>query len=202
MTLTIYAVGDIMLGEQPLCYNFGVKSVIKNKGVGYLFRDVKNIFKDGDIVFGNLEAPISNETNKSGFEANFFRADPSIVNGLKSANFNALSVANNHIMEHGEKAFVSTVKSLKENSIIAVGVANKTEIIEVNGFKVALMAYSFIEDFINNAMYNKISSERKILEDVKDIKNSVDLVVLSLHWGYEYVPFPSPEQIEIGRRLV
>ena len=48
MTLTIYVVGDVMLGEQALCYNFGVKSVIKNKGADYLFKDVKNIFRDGE----------------------------------------------------------------------------------------------------------------------------------------------------------
>jgi poly-gamma-glutamate synthesis protein (capsule biosynthesis protein) len=202
MSLTIYAAGDIMLGEQPLCYNFGVKSVIKNKGVDYLFKDVKDILKTGDIVFGNLEAPISNHTDKKGFDANFFRAEPDVIKGLKNANFNVLSVANNHIMEHGEKAFLSTVTSLKENNITAVGVANKTEILEIDGFKIAIMAYSFVEDFINNSLYNKISSERKILDNIKNIRDSVDLVIVSLHWGYEYIPFPSPEQVEIGRKLI
>jgi poly-gamma-glutamate synthesis protein (capsule biosynthesis protein) len=202
MPLTIYAVGDVMLGEQPLCYNFGVKSIIKNKGVDYLFKYVKGIFKNGDIVFGNLEAPISNYTDNNGFEANFFRADPNVIEGLKNAHFNVLSVANNHIMEHGEKAFLSTVKSLKENNITSVGVANKTEILEIEGFKIAIMAYSFVDDFINNSLYNKISSERKILENIKNIRDSVDLIIVSLHWGYEYVPFPSPEQVEIGRKLI
>lgn len=202
MTLTIYAVGDIMLGEQSLCYNFGVKSIIKNKGVNYPFTDVKDIFKNGDIVFGNLEAPISNYTDKKGFEANFFRANPNVIKGLKSANFNVLSVANNHIMEHGDRAFLSTVSSLKEYNITPVGVANKTEILVIDGFKIGILAYSFIEDFIDNPKYNKINSEKKIREDVENIRDSVDLVILSLHWGYEYVPFPSPEQVEIGRKLI
>lgn len=202
MPLNIYAVGDIMLGEQALCYNFGVKSVIKNKGVDYLFTDVKDILKTGDIVFGNLEAQISNHTDKNGFDENFFRADPEVIEGLKNANFNVLSVANNHIMEHGEKAFLSTVNSLKENNITPVGVVNKPEILEIDSFKIAIMAYSLIEDFIDKTLYNKLSSERKILEDIKNIRDSVDLVILSLHWGYEYIPFPSPEQIEIGRKLI
>jgi poly-gamma-glutamate synthesis protein (capsule biosynthesis protein) len=202
MTLTIYAVGDIMLGEQPLCYGFGVKSVIKNKGVDYLFKYVKGIFKNGDIVFGNLEAPISNHTAKKGFEADFFRANPNVIKGLKNAHFNVLSVANNHIMEHGDRAFLSTVSSLKENNITPVGVANITEILEIDGYKIAILAYSFIDDFIDNPQYNKINSERKILGDIKSIRDSVDLVILSLHWGYEYVLFPSPEQVEIGRKLI
>lgn len=202
MTLTIYAVGDIMLGEQPLCAGFGVKSVIKDKGVDYLFNNVKNIFKDGDIVFGNLEAPISDYTDKKGLTANFFRAEPNVTNGLKNANFNVLSVANNHIMEHGGRAFLSTVSSLKENNITPVGIANKPEILEVNDYKIAIMAYSFIDDFIDETLYNKIGSYKKIVKDIKNIRDSADLVILSLHWGYEYVLFPSPEQVEIGRKLI
>lgn len=202
MSLTIYVVGDVMLGEQALCYNFGVKSVIKNKGADYLFKDVKDIFRNGDIVFGNLEAPISNHTDEKGFEANFFRAEPNVIGGLKNANFNVLSVANNHIMEHGERAFLSTVSLLKENNISPIGVANKTEILEIDGFKIAIIGYSFIEDFIHTSLYNKVGSVKKILEDITNIRNSVDLVILSLHWGYEYIPFPSPEQVEIGRKLI
>ena len=202
MNIEIYAVGDVMLGEQALCYNFGVKSTIKNKGVDYLFKDVRDILKTGDIVFGNLEAPISNKTNKNGFEANFFRAEPNVIGGLKNANFNVLSVANNHIMEHGDRAFLSTVSLLKENNITPVGVANKTEILEIDGFKIAIIGYSFIDDFISNHPYNKVSSDKGIREDIKNISDSVDLVILSLHWGYEYIHFPSPEQVEIGRRLI
>jgi poly-gamma-glutamate synthesis protein (capsule biosynthesis protein) len=202
MTLTIYAVGDIMLGEHPLRYNFGVGKIIKDKGINYLFKEIKNIFKDGDIVFGNLEAPISNYTDKKGFEANFFRANPNIIEGLKNANFNVLSVANNHIMEHGEKAFLSTVNTLRENNITPVGVKNRKDIFDFRGLKIAFLGYSFIEDFIDNSQYNKISSEEKVLSDIKNLRKQVDLILISLHWGYEYVPFPSPEQIEIGRKLI
>ncbi len=185
MTLTIYAVGDIMLGEQELCYNFGVKSIIKKKGVDYLFRNVEGIFKSGDIVFGNLEAPISNYTDKKGFEANFFRADPNVIEGLKNANFNVLSVANNHISEHGENAFQSTVNYLKNNNIIPVGVTNETEILEIKNFNIAVIAYSFIEDYYSyNSLYNKVNSGKKILEDIKkDSLDSLEPVPASFHYS-------------------
>ncbi|MHA1274866.1 MAG: CapA family protein [Promethearchaeota archaeon] len=205
MRLTIYAVGDIMLGEHPLCYKFGVKSIIKNKGVDYLFKNVKNIFKDGDIIFGNLEAPISNKSIKKGLERNFFRAEYNVIKGLKNANFNMLSIANNHIMEHGKNAFLSTVKILKKNHIIPVGNTSKIEIIKIKGYTIAFMAYSFIEEYISDPskpLYNKIDSEIRIFEDIKKIRNFVDLIIISLHWGYEYIYFPSPNQIEIGRKLI
>ena len=58
MKLKIYAVGDIMLGEQHLCNNFGVKDIIRKKGADFLFEEVSSLFMDADIVFGNLECSI------------------------------------------------------------------------------------------------------------------------------------------------
>lgn len=203
MSIKIYAVGDIMLGEQSLCYNFGVKSVIKNKGIDYLFKDVKDIFKNGDIVFGNLEAPISNYTDKNHYgTANFFLVDPNIIEVLKNANFNVLSIANNHITDHGDEAFWSTVNLLKKNNITPAGIINNIEILEIKGLRIAILAYSYIDDFVLSYLYNKVDSEKKIMEDIKNLRNICDKVIVSIHWGCEYIPFPSLEQIKIGRKLI
>lgn len=202
MALKIYAVGDIMLGEQPLCDNFGVSTVIKRRGPDYLFDNVRSLFNDGDIVFGNLECSIMNKDSANEEGPNFFCAEPDVVEGLINANFNVLSVANNHIMENKDVSFQNTVQLLKDNSIHPVGIANEIEIIDVKGYKIAFLAYSFIEDNIPNSGYNKIYSEEPILQDMQRIRSDVDLIIISLHWGYEYVPYPSPDQIRIGRKLV
>lgn len=191
-----------MLGEQHLCYKFGVKSVIANK-IDYFFNDIndiKNILKNADIVFGNLEAAISSYTINKGFESNFFLVEPNNIKEIED--FNVISVANNHIMEHGEIAFLSTIDILLKNDIIPVGCKNKIQILEKNGFRIAIMAYSCVDDFILDCNYNKIKSEKKIIEEIRKIRNNCDLVILSLHWGCEYVPFPSPGQIKMGRKLI
>ena len=202
MSLKIYAVGDIMLGEQPLCNNFGVSSVIKRKGPDYLFDSVRSLFNDGDIVFGNLECSVMSEDVSDERKPRFFCAGPAVIEGLKNANFNVLSVANNHIMENKDILFQNTVQLLRNNDIHPVGIANAIEMIDVKGYKIAFLAYSFIEDNIPNSGYNKIYSEEPILQDIQKIRSDVDLVIISLHWGYEYVPYPSPDQIRIGRKLV
>lgn len=202
MSLKIYAVGDIMLGEQPLCDNFGVSTVIKRRGPDYLFDNVRSLFNDGDIVFGNLECSIMNKDSANEEGPNFFCAEPDVVEGLINANFNVLSVANNHIMENKDVSFQNTVQLLRDSNIHPVGIANEIEIINVKGYKIAFLAYSFIEDNIANSSYNKIHSEGPILQDIKKIRSDVDVIIISLHWGYEYVPYPSPDQIRIGRKLI
>lgn len=200
--LKIYAVGDMMLGEQPLCNNFGVSRTIRQEGVDFLFNDVRSLFNGGDIVFGNLECSIMDESFVNGQESKFFCADPKIVEGLKNANFNVLSVANNHIMEHKEFMFQNTIRLLRRNSIHPVGISNDFEIISYKEYKIAFMAYSFIDDNISNPCYNKIHSEESIIQDIRKIRSLVDIVIISVHWGSEYVPYPSPEQVRMGREIV
>ena len=40
------------------------------------------------------------------------------------------------------------------------------------------------------------------MEDVVELRKQVDCVVVSLHWGYEYVEYPSPRQQAFARKLV
>jgi len=202
MKLKIYAVGDIMLGEQHLCNNFGVKKIIQKNGADFLFKEVSPIFKDGDLVFGNLECSIMDGTLVSNKEPVFFCAEPDAINGLKFARFNVLSVANNHIMEHGQKNFQNTIQILKNNGIIPVGIRKKIDVLNIKGWKIAFLAYSFIEDNIVDGCFNKVQSEEVIIEDVQKVKPISDLIIVSLHWGCEYIPYPSPDQIQIGRNLV
>lgn len=202
MSLKIYAVGDIMLGEQPLCNNFGVKKIIQKNGVDFLFEDVTPLFSDGDIVFGNLECSFMDSNSNEGKKPFFFCADPDIVKGLKNAHFNVISVANNHIMENGREHFIHTIKILKENEIRPVGIRKKHDLINIKGHTIAFLAYSFIEDFIADNCYNKVQSEKTIIEDIQNVKPISDLIIVSLHWGCEYVPYPSPDQIQIGRNIV
>lgn len=200
--LTIFSVGDIMLGNQNLCYGFGVKEVIEKKGVDFLFDNVRYIFKNGDIVFGNLEAPISSTTNKMGFDAKLFSCDPQVITGIKNSYINALSVANNHIMQHGEEAYFSTINILNENKIIPIGIKKEIKILKIKDFNIALVGYSFIEDNVNVCLYNKTTSVDTITSDISKVKDLVDLVIVSVHWGSEYIHYPSPNQVKIGRELI
>ena len=202
MKLEIFAVGDIMMGEQHLCNNSGVKTVIQNNGPDFLFREVSPLFAGGDLVFGNFECSVQDRNLVSSTAPVFFCTGSDAVDGLKNAHFNVLSVANNHIMENGQEAFMHTLRILKNHAITPVGIRGRLDILPIKGYKIAFLAYSFIEDNIVNGCYNKIQSEETILEEIQKVKPDSDLIIVSLHWGYEYVPCPSPDQIRIGRTLI
>jgi poly-gamma-glutamate synthesis protein (capsule biosynthesis protein) len=198
----IYAVGDILLGDTPLCYRHGVGSRIKKNGSAYPFEQIRQIFMDGDILIGNLEAPISPTSYLEGIGKDFFRADPSVTRALKEAGFTALSVANNHTLDHGEQAFKDTIDLLVQVGIQPVGHRKEGEVIIKGGNRISILARTLVPDSHHNLETDSAGFLADILEEVRVVKNTSDLVIVYLHWGDEYVPYPSPEQVKLGRSLV
>lgn len=200
--LVMYAVGDIILGDTPLCYGHGVGSHIKKNGPAYPFERIRDLFPDADMLLGNLEAPISPVSNQKGLWRDFFRADPSVIGALKEARFTALSVANNHSRDHGEQAFNDTIDLLLRAGIQPVGYRKEGEVIMIKGIQIGILARTLVPDLHHNQEPDSIDFMADIVKEIQHLKNSMDLVIVYLHWGAEYVPCPSPEQVKIGRSLV
>lgn len=142
-SITLFFVGDIMLDR-------GVKVSVKKYGNNdwkFPFLKISDFLNQADILFGNLEGPISDKGRKVGTIYSF-RADPKVVEGLKYAGFDILSVANNHIFDYAESAMIDTFSRLKEAGIDYIGggfnesEAYSPEIREINGTKIAFLAFT------------------------------------------------------------
>ncbi len=185
--------GDIMLDR-------GVKSsVIKNYNGDYskLFEQV-TWFKNADIVFGNLEGPVSDIGNNVGSEYSF-RMDPKILNVLKNVGFSVVSFANNHVGDWNTAAFIDTLRRLEESSFVTVGAgknsidSEQVRIVEKNGMKIGFLGFS---DVGPNWMVAKkdypgilLASNPRRSEIISTAKSQVDFLIVSYHWGDEYTPF-------------
>lgn len=190
-------VGDISLGEYYLSFGHGPKSYAHKRSI---FENVKDVLSDADFVFGNLETPVSNVglDNKNP-ESVVLRGDPHHLPMLANAGFKALSIANNHIVQHGEKVFQDTIKGLEENKIVPMGVSGSdVPIFEKNGIKVAVIVASDIPDNTdqNQSSYDILDAE-KIKKKIRYIKDKVNWVILFLHWGREDCVLPSRHQIDL-----
>jgi len=201
MRVRIHAVGDILLAESPYCSGFGIRTLIREKGPGYPFRHVREALAGADLVLGNLEAPISESSPREGIWRDFFRADPEATAALDDGHFSVVSVANNHIMEHGEEGFRSTLRHLRERGILPAGARNGPEVITIGGVRVGFFAYSFIGDPVAGSLYNRAMDEGPVIGEIARHRGELDLVVVMLHWGEENVHDPSPEQVRIGRAI-
>jgi poly-gamma-glutamate synthesis protein (capsule biosynthesis protein) len=210
--ITLMAVGDIMLGEHPLYLGRGVGTMVRKRGPYFPFRHVANTLKEADIVFGNLECSLS--CGQSPRWRAVFSGLPRSANGLRSAGFSILSLANNHIMEHGTEAAMDTMEILDSYRILCVGIGadeysiRNPVILQLSNFRLAFLAYSVPPPMSSAPMPKPqdLYAKGDLAHIKRDIatcaREGADTIIMSLHWGYEFVDSPSPLQVKLAHELV
>lgn len=206
--LKLTAVGDISLGDQPVRYGHGVRSIIDKYGIDFIFEHVRNQL-NGQIVFGNLEYVLSDiNFDASVLAKGEFRGRPEYAKGLHDAGFTTLSLANNHSMQFGVDAFNDTLNHLNNFKITPIGISvdkfSNSHSVHINNTKFEIIAFSLRPEnyFTGEPLYAHSIDYSNILHQVASIKKSGAVVIVSLHWGEEFLHTPSPSQIALARSII
>ncbi|HDO23614.1 MAG TPA: CapA family protein, partial [bacterium] len=199
-------VGDIMLSR-------GVqKSVMKNFGGDFslLFKKIKPFIQKRDIIFGNLEGPVSLLGKEIG-NLYSFRMTPKALKAIRGAGFSALSIANNHIGDWGVRAFEDTIFRLKNSDIIPVGGgydlndAVNPKIIFKNGLKFGFLGFSDVGPDWLEASSDKagiLIANKSFTDIIKKASQKTDVLIVSMHFGEEYHKHPSKRQKMLAKEAI
>lgn len=209
-SVKLAALGDIALGDQSVCFGYGVRSMAQEIKYDTLFADISHVWRECNFVMGNLEfvlaSPLRGE--RSDFFAMMDRGLDEGADALRRAGVGLVGVANNHILEHGTDVLRRTLDNLKRVGIDHVGSKdNSVHIQESNGMRLAFLSWSLLPDVYwpdeNPAEYYNITNDiEDILREVADVREGVDRIILSLHWGNEFIQQPSREQQILAHRLI
>jgi poly-gamma-glutamate synthesis protein (capsule biosynthesis protein) len=208
-TVTLAAVGDIMLGDHPVCFGHGIRAKIR-KGEPLIDPKLAALFADTDIVFGNLECILSEiGHDQKRLSSSEMRGEQSALANLQAAGFNTLCVANNHMLQHGAPAYLDTIAWLQQNAIAPVGLyeegLSNVQTFANGDSKVAMVGYSFRpEHFSKDNRYYASPSQQAVLEQIAALRlsHADHALVVTLHWGEEYLHEPSHTQVEFAHRLI
>lgn len=201
--------GDVMMDSY-------IADNINLFGIDYPWEDVSQITSEADISVVNLETSVSTrgETKKpKGFG---FRSAPETLLGLKNSGIDLVSLANNHIMDFGNDALSDTLTSLSNYDIKYVGAgenlsqAEKLVTIESNGNTIGYLAYTSIlpwkewsaTETSSGAAPLYPNNYDDILQTINIANDTVDILVIMLHWGTEYQNTPNEWQIELAHKMV
>ena len=199
--MKIALVGDISMGEHYFSFGHGPRTLAEGKN---LFESVQPTLRAADLVIGNLEGPLSDiGYDPSEPESRVFRGSPEAVQQLASAGFKVLQVANNHIAQHGAECFNDTVERLQSAGIQPIGLRNQEPYIYRNGgVSLAILAASAVLDNTDpdQQSYEPFDLE-KIRASIRAVKDSVDWVMVCLHWGREERIAPTDQQREWASQL-
>ena len=179
-TLTICAVGDIMIGSAyPSPSNLPPRDGINS------FKAVIPFLK-GDIVFGNLEGCFLNSGKSTkckdtiGNSCFAFRMPERYAGIIKEAGFNVLSIANNHVGDFGLKGRNKTTDILDSLNIKYAGLqTHPLSIFEKDSIIYAFCAFAPNE---NTVSINNIDSAKAL---VSELKKQANIVMVSFHGGAE-----------------
>jgi poly-gamma-glutamate capsule biosynthesis protein CapA/YwtB (metallophosphatase superfamily) len=202
--VTLMFVGDVLLGSEEM------RDVIAEHGPDFPFIYISNITRSADILFGNLESPVSSNGEPILEKEHAFRADPKSVDGLVLAGFDILSLANNHILDYGQEASIDTIDILRENGIEPVGVTydqsdpQKPVIMEKNGIKFGFLAYTdvFPDEFMGTYPGPAQVVEEQLIKEIQYVKRKSDIVIVSFHWGDGVNFTPTERQKELAHLAI
>jgi len=196
--LSLIMVGDVLIHSSVYddAYEDGKYNFDKMLSI------IKPITKDYDLAFYNQESILGGtKLGLSSYPA--FNSPQEVGEAFASAGFNLVSLANNHTLDLGKKGIVSsnnywkTKKDvLTSGSYNSMEEKNKIKIQEVNGINYAFLAYTTTTNGVKpkNDYYVNIYDEKQVEKDINSIKDKVDLILVSMHWGEEYSTNITKEQ--------
>tara|TARA_R110000850_G_scaffold102658_1_gene212020 strand:- start:14379 stop:15491 length:1113 start_codon:yes stop_codon:yes gene_type:complete len=210
--LTISAVGDISLGDHPVCAGIGMRKAFAKRKEKVL-SGVAHALNDSDVCIGNLETVTSDiGLNPYWLPSYEMRGSPSALKYIKAAGIDILGVANNHAMQHGREAFSDMVKQSTEAgfSVIGLDEGGKTYLQKLpheNGDESIVYSISTRpeewDDNPSDVPYSLRTDTAKLVEEANALRQQCSgFLICSIHWGLEFLDYPGPDQIDLAHRLI
>ena len=204
--ITLLFVGDLMQHTEQ------IKAAKTSEGYDYsdCFKHVKEEISRADIAIANLEVTMGGQPYR-GYPA--FSAPDEFLYAIKDAGFDVLVTANNHCLDRGKKGLERTVLMLDSLHIPYAGTYVNSEersrryplMIEKNGFRIALLAYTYATNGLNPAAPNIVNyiDKEQMKEDILVARRmNPDVIIACMHWGIEYRSLPEKAEKELADWLI
>ena len=167
------------------------------------------LMQSADVMMVNHEYSCSDEGTPMAGKQYTFLAKEKNNKQLTKLGVDIVSLANNHVYDYGEEAFLNTLKSLDKYKIQRVGAgknlaeAKKPVYYFMNGVKIAVVAATRAEKNVMTPQADKNSSgvfytydDEEFLKAIAKAKKKADYVIAYVHWGTEYSTSLESEQTQ------
>jgi poly-gamma-glutamate capsule biosynthesis protein CapA/YwtB (metallophosphatase superfamily) len=202
--LKLLFIGDIMGHDSQIASAF-------NKDSGRydytdVFKYISPLILEADIAIANLEVTLAGPPYK-GYPR--FSSPVELAAAGQKAGIGVMVTANNHSVDRGLDGINRTISSLDSLGIMHTGTyrsvaereAQVPHIVEKNGFRLALLNYTYGTNGISiptPAVVDLIDKD-VMAADIDSAKAAcVDGIIVFIHWGAEYDTLPGKSQIELA----
>ena len=211
-TLQVLIAGDVMLGR-------GVNQALDQQPPEFPWGDTLPVFHRADARICNLECVLSDRGAPwSEYEKAFhFQSAAKNVAVLTAAGINAVSIANNHVLDYGYDALLQMLEILDQAGIAHSGAgANRAQASQIARFQVhrrriGLLAFTDNEPPWEataqrpGTFYVPVSLQDERARDLLNIvrgRTDLDTLIVSAHWGSNWGYTPPKEHIQLAHALM
>lgn len=219
--VTIGAAGDI------LPHNRVVRNAEANAGgngydFGPMFADVTELIEQPDISLCHLETPLSLDNSNLSPAPLVFNSPREVATALAGAGFDGCDFASNHTMDVGLSGLAATQQVLAEENLGYAGPsaqeddAGEPAWYQVQDVSIAHLAYTYTlpndwgpnthvpgdAPWLERNLWPAIGVEGITADADQARADGADFVVVSMHWGGEYIVEPTTDQREIATALL
>ena len=205
-TITITCTGDLTIGGDNYQHKgkkFYDELKKNNDDISFTMSNVRDIFRHDDMTLVNFEGTFTDSKyvpdKKKGNDF-IFNISPSYVNVLTDNYIEAVSLENNHVMDHGDEGYEETIQTLRDAGIV-YSTSTQMGVYSVKGIEIAMLSYLCIDRYDKpiggyNNLYEKVEA------DIRATKQLYPIVIVSFHWGIEKYYRPTENQLKMGRLAV
>jgi poly-gamma-glutamate synthesis protein (capsule biosynthesis protein) len=211
--MKIALVGDVMLGRL-------VNDKLRQVEPAYPWGNTLSIFQNADLRICNLECVLSDvgEPWSATPKVFHFRTDEKNIRTLQTAEIDLVSIANNHVLDYDYVAFLRMLDVLDREKIFHAGAgrnwqeAIKPAICEVKNQKIGFIAITDNEpDWVAKKNQPGIfylpididdSKAQDLFKQITQLRQEVDYLIVSAHWGPNWGYSPPDEQIPFAYALI
>ena len=192
--ITLTFTGDCTLGgvESSRSADNAFDAFAEQKGYGWFFANLRDVFTADDCTVINLEGVLSDSTAGMNSARNVLFRGPSAFAGiLTEGSVELAGLGNDHITDYQQTGLNATKDALSSAGI-ACAYGSEPWILEKNGIRIAF--FSIDTQLVNTrgkAIRDRITAMKR--------DGEVSAVVALIHNGRDYDPRHSPTQEKIGQ---
>lgn len=205
----------VCVGDNLIHDNIYLEALEKGGGVeydfSYCYEHVKKYIEGADVAVLNQETLVTDYCQPSTFPtfATPTELGDEVVDDL---GFNAISMANNHVLDKGEEALISSLDYWDSKGVVHYGAYRSQEDCEniktmtVNDITFAFLGYTEHTNGFSlsgdGAQVIYLSDEATIERQIRQADKIADVVVVSCHYGTEILNELNDQQITLTPKLV
>ncbi len=210
---TLSFVGDVSLADN---WFIMPEYDVRGKGVyGILSEDTVNLMKDSDLMVVNSEFTVSDRGSAMRGKQYTFRASPSRLKIYEEMGVDMVTLANNHVYDFGQDAFLDMLDAFTEMKMPYIGAGRNLEeamrpyYFIINGYKFAFLNATRAEKYILTPGATETSEgvfrcydPTNMIHQIQSVRAESDYVISIIHFGKEGFHTLEEEQVSSAKAYI